>query len=73
MKDKGDYVVEANANLTLKAGDEILLKPGVHFKAGSNVYIVPEYQVCYDLKSGTMDDGSVIETTTGNFPKSNEW
>jgi hypothetical protein len=25
-------------------------------KAGSNVYIVPEYEVCYDLKSGTTNN-----------------
>jgi hypothetical protein len=65
--DPGDFTVEQNGKLTLKAGDQINLKPGTHFKAGSNVHLVPEYQVCYDLKSGTMDDGSVIETTTGNI------
>ncbi len=49
--DPGDYVVEANAELTLKAGEEIHLKPGVHFKAGSSVHLVPEYDACNDAKS----------------------
>jgi hypothetical protein len=54
--DPGDFTVEQNGKLTLKAGDQINLKPGTHFKAGSNVHIVPEYQVCYDLKSGTTNN-----------------
>ena len=62
--DQGDYVVEENANLTLKAGDEINIKSGVHFKAGSTVHIVPEYEVCNDLKNGSITNGSNHSETT---------
>ena len=44
--DPGDYVVEANGMLTLKVGNEVNLKPGIHFKSGSSVHIIPEYEVC---------------------------
>ena len=63
--DPGDYVVETNAELTLKAGEEIHLQPGVHFKAGSSVHLVPEYDACNDAKSALTnhsDDESNSKT-----------
>lgn len=60
--DPGDYIVEANGKLTLKAGDEIVLKSGVHFKAGSTVHIKPEYDECNDQKSGQITDNGTDET-----------
>lgn len=49
--DPGDFVVNPNGKLTLKAGDKIVLKPGTTFKKGSLVYIKPEYEQCNNQKS----------------------
>ena len=48
--DKGAYIVEPNGKLALHAGDAIILKPGVHFKAGSIVHIKPSYARCDNIK-----------------------
>jgi hypothetical protein len=64
--DPGDYVVEANADLTLKAGDFIHIKEGVHFKAGSTVHIVPEYDVCNDSKRRSNPNASSSEVSLNN-------
>jgi hypothetical protein len=56
--DPGDYIVESNGVLTLKAGEEINLKPGVHFKSGSSVHIIPQYEVCSNFKSGGAPSNS---------------
>ncbi len=45
--DPGDYVVEANAELTLKAGEEIHLQSGVHFKAGATFHAKMEFPYCF--------------------------
>jgi hypothetical protein len=67
--DPGDYVVEANGELTLKAGDEIDLQPGVHFKAGSTVHIVPEYEVCSNsAKSGSSGNAGNEKETNAAVP-----
>lgn len=55
--DLGDYIVEANGKLTLKAGDEIWIKTGVHFKSGSIVHIIPEYNRCSGFFNKSMIDG----------------
>ncbi len=62
--DLGDYVVEANADLTLKAGDFIHIKEGVHFKAGSTVHIVPEYDICNDSKRRSNPNQNASSTET---------
>jgi hypothetical protein len=62
--DPGDYVVEANADLTLKAGDFIHIKEGVHFKAGSIVHIVPEYDICNDSKRRSNPNQSTSGSET---------
>lgn len=54
--DPGDFTVEANGKLTLKAGDFIQLFDGTHFKAGSDVHIVPEYQACTDYRIAVNPD-----------------
>ncbi|MFA5574389.1 MAG: T9SS type A sorting domain-containing protein [Brumimicrobium sp.] len=54
--DKGAYIVEPNGKLALHAGDAIILKPGVHFKAGSIVHIKPAYDKCGNTKM-VADDG----------------
>lgn len=66
--DPGDYVVEANADLTLKAGDFIHIKEGVHFKAGATVHIVPEYDICNDSKrrSNPNSNASSSEASLNN-------
>jgi hypothetical protein len=44
--DVGDYVVEPNVVLDLRAGEAIVLKPGTHFKAGSKVHLKIEFDGC---------------------------
>ncbi len=44
--DPGDYVTLENALVDLRAGEEIQLKPGVHFKPGSNVHLKIAYDDC---------------------------
>lgn len=72
--DPGDFNVNANGKLTLKAGDYIVLKPGVHFKAGSIVHIVPEYERCNELKTTAIateteqENSNQFELTTP-FPQ----
>ncbi|HRP53505.1 MAG TPA: hypothetical protein PLI97_08355 [Fluviicola sp.] len=68
--DPGDYVVEANAELTLKAGEEIHLKPGVHFKAGATFHAKMDPQVCgYCTYSGIppYSDGRHPYTTNSDY------
>ncbi len=65
--DPGEYTVEPNGKLTLNAGDEIVIKEGTHFKAGSDVHIVPKYEECSNNK--------MLVTNTKNdvFNNSNTW
>jgi hypothetical protein len=44
--DPGDYIVQPNADLNLRAGDLIHIKPGTHFKAGSTVHAKIEFDPC---------------------------
>lgn len=60
--DQGDYNVEANGSLILKSGGEINIKTGVHFKQGSIVHIVPEYNACDDTKSTTQNNQEQPQT-----------
>jgi hypothetical protein len=48
MTNDGDYVAESNADINLRAGQSITLKPGVHFKAGSVDHLKIEYVSCGD-------------------------
>jgi hypothetical protein len=48
MTNDGDYVAEPNADINLRAGQSIMLKPGVHFKAGSVEHLKIEYVSCGD-------------------------
>ena len=48
--------MEANGKLTLKAGEFIHLLNGTHFKAGSDVHIVPEYTQCSDYRIAVNPD-----------------
>ncbi|TSJ39995.1 T9SS type A sorting domain-containing protein [Fluviicola chungangensis] len=63
--DPGDYVTQPNAMVDLRAGEEINLKPGVHFQSGSKVHLKIEFEQCEassDLTvSGTRE--SVGNTT----------
>jgi len=45
--DPGDYIVQPNADLNLRAGDLIHIKPGTHFMAGSTVHAQIEYWPCH--------------------------
>jgi hypothetical protein len=48
MTNDGDYVAGSNAEINLRAGQSITLKPGVHFKAGSVDHLKIEYVSCGD-------------------------
>ncbi len=63
--DKGAYIVEPNGKLALHAGDAIILKPGVHFKAGSIVHIKPTYNICGNAKMMAGETENT-NTTSGN-------
>ncbi len=66
--DPGDYVVEQNGKLVLKSS-EINLKPGVHFKSGSNVHIVPEYEACSNTKMMSNEGGENHEIKSTSLEK----
>lgn len=66
--DPGDYVVEQNGKLVLKSS-EINLKPGVHFKPGSDVHIAPEYEACSNTKMMSDDGGENHETNSSSLEK----
>lgn len=66
--DPGDYVVEQNGKLVLKSS-EINLKPGVHFKSGSNVHIVPEYEACSNTKMMSNEGGENPEIKSSSLEK----
>jgi len=51
--DYGEYTVEANGKLTLKAGDVIKIDKA-HFKSGSIVHIVPGYNRCSNAGNKSM-------------------
>ncbi len=62
--------MEVNGKLTLKAGDFIHLFNGTHFKAGSDVHIVPEYQACTDYRiarSPESDENNSQKTMNKDF------
>jgi hypothetical protein len=63
--DPGDYVVEANADLNLRAGDLIHFKPGTHIKAGAKLHAKIEYWPCHQEIQGVLlpgGEGGMIET-----------
>lgn len=51
--DPGDYVTQENATVDLRAGQEINLKPGVHFASGSTVHLKIEFEGCPGNKSAS--------------------
>lgn len=52
--DPGNYVTQENVTVDLRAGQEINLKPGVHFQSGSTVHLKIEFEECPRNK---MDQG----------------
>lgn len=61
--DPGDYVTLTNSIVDLRAGDEINIKPGTHFTAGSTVHLKIEYEHC-----GASD----LAVSNGNYPSIKE-
>lgn len=57
--DPGDYVTRTNAVVDLRAGEEINLKPGIHFMNGSTVHLKIEFERCEaaDLTPGGNPPG----------------
>lgn len=56
--DPGDYVTLENVEVDLRAGQEIHLKPGVHFQQGSTVHLKIEFEECPRNKSEQTQTGS---------------
>lgn len=56
--DPGDYVTQENATVDLLAGQEINLKPGVYFTAGSTVHLKIEFEGCPSGKSDKSSSSS---------------
>ncbi|HRO76465.1 MAG TPA: T9SS type A sorting domain-containing protein, partial [Crocinitomicaceae bacterium] len=54
--DPGDYVVEPNADLRLEAGQQIVLKPGVHIKNGATAHLKIAYQECFETNGLRVQD-----------------
>lgn len=57
----GEYSVESNGKLSLHAGNEIILKPGVHFKAGAIVHIKAAYSQCSNPMMTTGSENNKTE------------
>src|SRR5690554_3052709 len=57
----GEYSVESNGKLSLHAGNEIILKPGVHFKAGAIVHIKAAYSQCSNPMMTTGSESNKTE------------
>ncbi len=55
--DPGDYATQENAKVDLRAGQEIDLKPGVHFQEGSTVHLKIEFEECPRNKMYTGNSG----------------
>ncbi|MGV3610880.1 MAG: T9SS type A sorting domain-containing protein [Fluviicola sp.] len=55
--DPGDYVTQENAEVDLRAGQEINLKPGVHFQSGSTVHLKIEFERCSQNMVDSRDSG----------------
>lgn len=55
--DPGDYVTLENVEVDLRAGQEINLKPGVHFQSGSTVHLKIEFESCPQNKMGSGNSG----------------
>ena len=68
--DPGDYVVEPNADLRLEAGQQIVLKPGVHIKNGAKAHLKIAYQECFETSGLQVNDppqaidGTIISRQT---------
>lgn len=56
--DPGDYVTQENAVVDLRAGQEINLKPGVHFQPGSTVHLKIEFEECPRPTTDLVQSGS---------------
>src|SRR5699024_361349 len=53
--------VESNGKLSLHGGNEIILKPGVHFKAGAIVHIKAAYNQCSNPMMTTGSENNKTE------------
>lgn len=56
--DPGDYVVQKNAIVDLRAGDAVIMKPGVHFMPGSTVHIKIEFEHCGSSRKESVSDNT---------------
>jgi hypothetical protein len=63
----GEYVVEANADLELKAGEEIHLTSGTHIKPGAIAHLYIE-ELCYaPLESGKASNSNSLEKKISSY------
>ena len=61
----GDYVVKANTDLDLQAGETIHLLPGTHIENGATAHIYIE-ELCYAPKSGNKSNGDQSNNSEKN-------
>ncbi|MNK12807.1 hypothetical protein D3C87_308840 [compost metagenome] len=72
--DPGDYVTLENVEMDLRAGQEINLKPGIHFQEGSTVHLKIEFENCPQNRmdqdqSGSGERGNVKQETRWKEPE----
>ena len=63
--DPGNYVIEPNANVIIKAGDWIELKPGAEIKAGATAHLYIEYEGCNFNKMAEMENNESENEDSG--------
>lgn len=65
----GEYITESNSKVSLRAGDEIQVKKGTHFKPGSDVHLFIGYSNCavLDKTSPNNSEISSVETTSKDY------
>jgi hypothetical protein len=63
---KGDYVIEETGNITVYAGEKVVMKPGFHAKAGSKFHAFIKTPEC-DLSNKSMLSTNYKENTEEQF------
>ena len=51
---KGDYVIEETGNITVYAGERVVMKPGFHAKAGSKFHAFIKEPACVTSKMSML-------------------
>ena len=66
---KGDYIIEETGNITVYAGEKVVMKPGFHAKAGSKFHAFikePECEVSIKSMLSVSNDENTHEKSHGN-------